>query len=83
MLNMLDREISGAYLLTVLARDHGRPKHEVVSPMIVHVIDVNDNAPVFSQMLYNVSLLEELPAGTRVVGLEASDRDDPSSEFIE
>ncbi|EDO25526.1 predicted protein, partial [Nematostella vectensis] len=41
----LDRESTGSYILTVLARDHGSPNKSSNASVDVTVVDVNDNAP--------------------------------------
>jgi len=43
--------------------------------LVVHVGDVNDNAPVLSRHHYTVSVPENTPVGTSVFHLEASDND--------
>ena len=45
---VLDREEKSRYSLTVTARDNGRPRRLSASmPITVHVLDTNDNTPVF------------------------------------
>lgn len=41
----------------------------------VTVMDTNDNAPVFSQPTYDVTVSEDIPPDTEVVQVTASDRD--------
>ena len=49
----------------------------VVSPQVhITVLDTNDNAPVFSQPSYEVSVSEDTPPDTEVVQVLASDRDE-------
>lgn len=43
---MLDRESKEAYNLTIIAEDNDSPSLTSTTSLLVHVIDVNDNAPV-------------------------------------
>ncbi|XP_058795788.1 protein dachsous [Phymastichus coffea] len=49
----LDREIVSKYVLTVSARDGGRPTLETFCNLTIIVLDVNDNAPVFVDNQYS------------------------------
>ncbi|KAJ8015486.1 hypothetical protein DPEC_G00026640 [Dallia pectoralis] len=71
----LDREKVMEYNLTLLAQDYGNPPLSCVRHLIVHVMDVNDNAPVFSKSHYRVSLKENNDVGFPVLKVEASDVD--------
>eukprot|EP00117_Sycon_ciliatum_P033550 scpid247/ scgid25797/ Protocadherin Fat 4; Cadherin family member 14; FAT tumor suppressor homolog 4; Fat-like cadherin protein FAT-J len=48
----------------------------------INVTDVNDNAPVFSESLYNASVMENGMAGEAVVRIEAVDADAGSNADI-
>lgn len=50
MLN-LDRENVPKYVLTISAKDKGRPSREAYCNLTVIVLDINDNAPSFVQNL--------------------------------
>lgn len=39
----------------------------------IHVLDANINTPVFEQVVYRVSLVENVPKGTLVVKLDTTD----------
>ncbi|XP_010899287.2 protocadherin-12 isoform X2 [Esox lucius] len=71
----LDREKVMEYNLTLLAQDHGNPPLSCVRHLVVHVMDVNDNAPVFSQTHYRASIKENNDVGFQVFKVEASDVD--------
>ncbi|MBN3320699.1 PCD16 protein, partial [Atractosteus spatula] len=68
----LDYEERTWYTLTVRSSDS---KHESEANLTVLVEDVNDNAPVFTQDLYQVTLPEHSPPGSPVVTVTATDRD--------
>jgi len=54
----LDREHSATVRVLVVCRDAGQPVLQTVQPLVIVVDDVNDNAPRFSQSIYNVSVVE-------------------------
>lgn len=43
--------------------------------MILQILDVNDNKPVFETNTYVATVMEGMPAGTRVVQVRALDPD--------
>lgn len=49
----LNREIVSKYVLTISAKDKGRPSKEAYCNLTVIVLDINDNAPIFVQNLNN------------------------------
>lgn len=73
--NVLDREEQDYYALEVTASDQGNPKRSSTVPVVVHIIDENDNAPQFSNSSFTFHLRENEPADTFVGKLLASDRD--------
>ncbi|KAM9319167.1 protocadherin-16-like [Pholidichthys leucotaenia] len=68
----LDYEERTWYTLTVRSSDS---KHQSEANLTVLVDDVNDNAPVFTHDLYQVTVSEHLPAGSAVITVTAMDRD--------
>ncbi|CAN8006312.1 unnamed protein product [Ixodes hexagonus] len=71
----LDREWRDLYALTVVARDSGdRPRSSAVS-LLVHVLDENDNPPIFDNATFSFSLAENEPPDTHVGKLSADDGD--------
>lgn len=79
--SQLDYESETKHVFTVRATDTalGAFSEAIVE---VEVEDVNDNMPVFSQMVYNVSVSEGMPAQTPVVQLFAMDRDSGRNKLI-
>ncbi|XP_035916489.1 cadherin-related tumor suppressor [Anopheles stephensi] len=72
----LDREERDYYALTVACADEGQPVPRSSSvPVIVHVIDENDNAPQFTNGTFVFSVAENEPPDTFVGKLTAIDRD--------
>ena len=70
----LDREVKKRHLFEVVAVDGGgRTGHMVV---VVNVVDVNDNAPVFDKLLYNISVHVNFPPDGVVGYVRALDADE-------
>jgi len=73
--NALDREERDYYALEVTATDQGSPSRSSMVPVVVHVIDENDNAPEFTNSSFSFHLRENEPPDTFVGKLLATDRD--------
>ncbi|XP_058884470.1 protocadherin Fat 3-like isoform X3 [Acipenser ruthenus] len=71
----LDYEMCKDYFLTVEARDGGTPPLSAVVTVNVDLTDVNDNAPTFSQNIYNAVISEDSSIGDSVAMLMAEDLD--------
>lgn len=71
----LDRETLDRHALTVLATDNGSPAATASTSVLVTVLDDNDNDPRFEKEFYGFELLENLPSGTLVGSVSASDPD--------
>uniref|UniRef100_A0A8C2ENP4 Cadherin domain-containing protein n=1 Tax=Cyprinus carpio TaxID=7962 RepID=A0A8C2ENP4_CYPCA len=72
----LDREKQKEVTLILTAVDGGTPPRSGTVAIHVTVLDANDNAPVFSQAVYKVSLPENSPLDTVVVTVRATDADE-------
>ncbi|XP_063046834.1 protocadherin alpha-4-like [Engraulis encrasicolus] len=72
----LDREKQSHIQLTVTAVDSGNPPRSGTSQIHINVLDNNDNVPVFSRPLYKASIFENVPIGTTVVVINATDLDE-------
>ncbi|XP_057205184.1 protocadherin beta-15-like isoform X19 [Triplophysa rosa] len=72
----LDREQQQSVSLILTAVDGGTPPRSGTVVIHVTVLDANDNAPVFSQAVYKVSLPENSPVDTVVVTVSATDADE-------
>ncbi|XP_012661966.1 protocadherin gamma-B1 [Otolemur garnettii] len=74
--NPLDREYQSYHLLILTATDGGAPPLSGTTQIRIYVTDANDNAPLFSQDVYRVSLQENVPWGTFVLRVMATDKDE-------
>ncbi|XP_065146627.1 protocadherin alpha-8-like isoform X2 [Paramisgurnus dabryanus] len=72
----LDREKQSTVQLILTAIDGGKPSRSGTTNVIVTVLDANDNAPVFARTMYKVQVLENVPIGTTVLKLNATDPDE-------
>ncbi|KAM7399907.1 hypothetical protein PAMP_019144 [Pampus punctatissimus] len=69
----LDAEQRSFYNLTVQATDG---TNTVYTQVHITVMDNNDNAPIFSQPTYDITISEDTPPDTEVVQVLALDRDE-------
>ncbi|KAM5301572.1 protocadherin gamma-A3 isoform 14-T14 [Glossophaga mutica] len=72
----LDREEKKVHQLVLIASDGGNPIHSTNLCIQVIVLDANDNPPVFTQPEYRVSVQENLPVGTWLLAVNATDPDE-------
>ncbi|XP_053500578.1 protocadherin-16 isoform X2 [Ictalurus furcatus] len=82
ILKALDREEQDSYNLTIVAEDHGTPQHSTTQVLSVQVIDVNDEAPWFELSEYEVQIRENQPAGTTILTVSATDRDQGTNGHV-
>ncbi|XP_024906692.1 protocadherin Fat 4 [Pteropus alecto] len=72
----LDRELASQIVLNISARDQGVHPKVSYAQLVVTLLDVNDEKPVFSQPEgYHVSVVENAPAGTELLVVGATDGD--------
>lgn len=71
----LDREAQASFRLLLTAVDGGQPEKSGSTLLLIKVLDVNDNAPVFDEPVKKVRLLENVAQGTLVTKLNATDAD--------
>uniref|UniRef100_A0A3Q3WE56 Cadherin domain-containing protein n=1 Tax=Mola mola TaxID=94237 RepID=A0A3Q3WE56_MOLML len=75
----LDREEHATHNLILTAVDGGVPRRSGTASIVINVLDINDNAPQFSQQVFAVNVSENSPAGTVVMTLNATDLDEGSN----
>ncbi|XP_067104241.1 protocadherin alpha-4-like [Osmerus mordax] len=71
----LDRETEPTYIVELTATDKGEPALSSHKYITVHISDVNDNSPVFSESPYVFYVMENNAPGSAVFSLTASDKD--------
>ncbi|XP_064886362.1 protocadherin gamma-A12 isoform X24 [Columba livia] len=78
----LDREEAAFHELVLRASDVGEPARTGTARIRVAVLDANDNAPVFSQAEYTVRVPEDVPVGSTLVIVTATDADKGLNGYI-
>uniref|UniRef100_A0A8C6IVV0 Uncharacterized protein n=1 Tax=Melopsittacus undulatus TaxID=13146 RepID=A0A8C6IVV0_MELUD len=77
----LDYELETKHTFTVRATDTALGSYSEAR-VEVEVEDINDNPPIFSQVIYTASVSESLPAQTPVIQLSASDKDSGRNKVV-
>ncbi|XP_073212240.1 protocadherin gamma-B1-like isoform X26 [Lepidochelys kempii] len=72
----LDREKQNSHHLILTAVDGGDPVRTGTVQIRINVTDANDSRPEFTKEIYKVSLRENLPNGSLVVQVKATDQDE-------
>ncbi|NXD60914.1 CAD17 protein, partial [Corvus moneduloides] len=73
----LSKRDSAKYSLKVLVSD---PGFQTICDVEVHVIDINDQIPIFENSDYNnVTVAENIPIGTVILEIQATDGDEPAT----
>ncbi|XP_054244965.1 protocadherin beta-15-like [Indicator indicator] len=79
----LDREEQTGINLLLTAIDGGSPPRSGTAQIRIVVLDANDNTPMFSREVYEVSLAENSTPGLLVVKVEARDPDKGSNGKVQ
>ncbi|KFP82473.1 Cadherin-17, partial [Apaloderma vittatum] len=73
----LNKRIASNYSLAVLVTD---AVFQTICDVQIHVIDTNDQIPIFEKSDYhNVTVAESLPVGTVILEIQATDGDEPDT----
>ncbi|KAL4613582.1 cadherin-1-like [Arapaima gigas] len=80
MTQSLDRERQSSYTLLVHALAIKQGVAEEPMEIVINVIDVNDNMPVFTKKIYKGHVPEVAPEGYEIVRVSAPDPDDPNTK---
>uniref|UniRef100_A0AAY5EN35 Cadherin domain-containing protein n=1 Tax=Electrophorus electricus TaxID=8005 RepID=A0AAY5EN35_ELEEL len=74
--SVLDRERISSYNLTVSVSDNGKPiARSSFASLVIFVNDINDHPPIFQEAEYKVDISEDVPRGSYVKGVLATDGD--------
>ncbi|KAL9836556.1 protocadherin beta-15-like [Geothlypis trichas] len=71
----LDREEQAEMGFSVIAVDGGSPPRSGTTQVKIVILDVNDNPPIFAQEVYIGKVLENMPEGSVVLTVLATDPD--------
>ncbi len=70
--------------LLVEARDEGDPVQSTVTSIDVLIVDTNDNAPLFHQDIYTLTVPEDTPTDITLLTLSAEDQDwSPENSYLD
>ncbi|KAF1398016.1 Protocadherin-23, partial [Spheniscus mendiculus] len=69
------REMTSSHCLVLLASDRGTPSLNSTATVLITVLDVNDNPPVFSSPEYHIHVKESIPVGSHITEVSANDCD--------
>ena len=78
----LDREVQATYTLTVEVRDRGQPPLSSTTLVTIHITDIVDSPPVFSQLTYEALITQEVPQGDDVHATISATTEDANSSII-
>uniref|UniRef100_A0A8C8RHH6 Cadherin domain-containing protein n=1 Tax=Pelusios castaneus TaxID=367368 RepID=A0A8C8RHH6_9SAUR len=73
---LLNREKQSSHLLILTAVDGGDPVRTGTVQIRINVSDANDNFPTFTEKVYKIRVRENLPKGSRVLQVKATDMDE-------
>ena len=74
LIQELDRELVTSYSFAILAHDQGTPPRSSSYPLVINVLDENDNRPVFDPIPEMIVIKENEAINTLVFHLHASDQ---------
>ncbi|XP_066510500.1 protocadherin-8-like [Hoplias malabaricus] len=78
----LDREKIPEYNLTIAAEDLGSPPFKTFKQYTIRVTDENDNPPLFSKSVYEISVMENKAPGSYIATLVARDTDEGTNSKV-
>lgn len=79
----LDREKISQYKIKILAKDQGSPPKSSTATVILDVLDVNDNDPVFYPQQYVAFVGDNHLTGVNLLTVSAYDNDEGENAVIE
>ncbi|KAM7357712.1 FAT atypical cadherin kugelei isoform 3-T4 [Cochliomyia hominivorax] len=72
---LLDRENTSIFNISIKAEDYGSPKLFSITNLTIHILDINDNPPVFNTKHYKTYLSEKAEIDTDVIKVHATSED--------
>lgn len=75
LLQSPDYEVNKTFSLVVIATDQGSPPRFGAALVLVSVLDINDNPPVFTSKSYSADITESTLVGTSVLCVRTEDED--------
>ena len=82
LITKLDREKQAIYELEIVASDRGQPRSLSSSTRCrIHIVDINDNLPIFDSSLYSFDIDEAWPSDSPIGYVHARDADEESGQL--
>ncbi|XP_034484268.1 fat-like cadherin-related tumor suppressor homolog [Drosophila innubila] len=78
----LDRENQAEHILEVSISDNGNPILTSTTRVVVSVLDINDNSPIFDQRVYKVQVPSTIHVNESIFQVHAIDNDDGENSRI-
>ncbi|CAG5123136.1 unnamed protein product [Candidula unifasciata] len=78
----LDRETKAQYVFTVTAYDGGSPSRSSTLSVTVNVTDINDNAPVFLNSSYDITIEGKTAPNAVILQVSADDADEAANALV-
>ncbi|XP_074850070.1 protocadherin-23 [Carettochelys insculpta] len=78
----LDRETASSHHVIVLASDHGTPPLNSSATVLITVLDINDNPPVFGNQDYRIHVRESIPIDSHITVVSATDCDEGANAEV-
>ncbi|XP_062134609.1 LOW QUALITY PROTEIN: fat-like cadherin-related tumor suppressor homolog [Drosophila sulfurigaster albostrigata] len=78
----LDRENQAEHILEVSISDNGSPSLTSTTRVVVSVLDINDNSPVFDQRVYKIQVPSTLKVNESIFQVHAIDNDEGENARI-
>ncbi|ESO11667.1 hypothetical protein HELRODRAFT_71274, partial [Helobdella robusta] len=75
LIRQLDREEKEEHHMILSAIDGGKPEMVGTMRLVVVVLDANDNKPIFEKPKYEITVFEDVPVGTTILKVSATDMD--------
>lgn len=63
---MFDFEIRQSYIITATAHDRGNPSQVGETRLVINIVNVNDNRPIFTSQEYSCSIWENAEHGSEL-----------------
>uniref|UniRef100_UPI00398F8414 protocadherin gamma-B5-like n=1 Tax=Pristiophorus japonicus TaxID=55135 RepID=UPI00398F8414 len=79
---LLDRESTAEYDISVMCSDRGSPPLSSNKTIVVHLTDINDNAPIFLRSSYIIYAMENKPPGSSIGSVIALDPDEDQNSQL-
>ncbi|KAL2077290.1 hypothetical protein ACEWY4_026794 [Coilia grayii] len=78
----LDREKQPVHQLVLTAVDGGSPPRSGTTEIVINVLDINDNAPQFEKVSYELQLREDTAKESTVLVVKAIDLDSGENGYV-